>query len=98
MGRFFQTKRLFRPGQIYNQVISFNDDIQGTGSITLAGILAAMKVKNEKMSDQVYLVNGAGAGGVGIAEQIRTELMAQGMDEASATARISPWIQRCCHQ
>jgi malate dehydrogenase (oxaloacetate-decarboxylating) len=70
------------------QVISFNDDIQGTGSITLAGILAAMKSKNEKMTDQIYLVNGAGAGGVGIAEQIRTELIEQGMDETSATAQI----------
>ncbi|WDP89051.1 MAG: NAD-dependent malic enzyme [Desulfobacter sp.] len=70
------------------EVISFNDDIQGTGSIALAGILAAMKVKNEKMTDQVYLVHGAGAGGVGIAEQIQTELMEQGMDQAQAAARI----------
>ncbi len=70
------------------EVISFNDDIQGTGSIALAGILAAMKVKNEKMTDQVYLVNGAGAGGMGIAEQIQTELMEQGMDEGAAAARI----------
>ncbi len=70
------------------EVISFNDDIQGTGSIALAGILAAMKVKKEKMTDQVYLVHGAGAGGIGIAEQIRTELMEQGMDEKDATARI----------
>ena len=70
------------------QVISFNDDIQGTGAIALAGILAAMKTKNEKMTDQVYLVNGAGAGGIGIAEQILTELMEQGMDEMSAKARI----------
>ena len=66
------------------EVISFNDDIQGTGSIALAGILAAMKVKNEKMTDQVYLVNGAGAGGMGIAEQIQTELMEQGMDEGGS--------------
>lgn len=70
------------------EVISFNDDIQGTGSIALAGILAAMKAKKEKMTDQVYLVHGAGAGGIGIAEQIRTELMEQGMDEKDATARI----------
>ncbi|SMC52897.1 malate dehydrogenase (oxaloacetate-decarboxylating) [Desulfocicer vacuolatum DSM 3385] len=69
-------------------VISFNDDIQGTGSIALAGILAAMKVKKEKMTDQVYLIHGAGAGGIGIAEQIQTELMEQGMDEKEADARI----------
>ncbi len=70
------------------EVISFNDDIQGTGSVALAGILAAMKVKKEKMTDQVYLVHGAGAGGIGIAEQIQTELMEQGMGEADAIARI----------
>ncbi len=70
------------------ELISFNDDIQGTGSIALAGILAAMKVKKETMSDQVYLVHGAGAGGVGIAEQIQTELMEQGLEEDGATACI----------
>ncbi|MDA3791683.1 MAG: NAD-dependent malic enzyme [Desulfobacula sp.] len=71
-----------------NEVISFNDDIQGTGSVAVAGILAAMKVSKEKMTDQVYLVNGAGAGGVGIADQIQTELVEQGLDEKDATARI----------
>ncbi len=71
-----------------NEVISFNDDIQGTGSITLAGILAAMKVKKEKMTDQVFLVNGAGAGGVGIAEQIQTELVEQGMSPEAAADKI----------
>jgi len=70
------------------EVISFNDDIQGTGSVALAGILAAMKIKKEKMTDQVYLVHGAGAGGIGIAQQIQVELMEQGMVEADAIARI----------
>jgi malate dehydrogenase (oxaloacetate-decarboxylating) len=70
------------------EVVSFNDDIQGTGSVALAGIIAAMRVKNEKMTDQVYLVHGAGAGGVGIAEQIQTELMEQGLSEQQAIDRI----------
>lgn len=70
------------------EVVSFNDDIQGTGSIALAGIVAAMKVKKERMTEQVYLVHGAGAGGVGIAEQIQTELMELGMGEEDAIARI----------
>jgi malate dehydrogenase (oxaloacetate-decarboxylating) len=71
-----------------NEVISFNDDIQGTGSVALTGIIAAMKVKKKKMTDQVYLIHGAGAGGVGIAEQIQTELMELGMGEAEAIAKI----------
>ncbi|MCF6249313.1 MAG: oxaloacetate-decarboxylating malate dehydrogenase [Desulfobacula sp.] len=70
------------------EVISFNDDIQGTGSIALAGVLAAMKVKKEKMIDQIYLVHGAGAGGIGIAEQIQTELIELGMSDTDAAARI----------
>ena len=69
-------------------LISFNDDIQGTGSIALAGILAAMKIKKEKIEDQVFLINGAGAGGVGIAEQIATELMESGLAHDEALARI----------
>ena len=71
-----------------DQVISFNDDIQGTGAITLAGILAAMKSKKQSFTDQVFLVHGAGAGGVGIAEQIMTELMEQGLDENAAKNKI----------
>ncbi|RLC05046.1 MAG: NAD-dependent malic enzyme [Deltaproteobacteria bacterium] len=70
------------------ELISFNDDIQGTGAVALAGILAAMKVKKENMTDQVYLVHGAGAGGIGIAEQIETELIEQGLDRQDAIARI----------
>ena len=69
-------------------LISFNDDIQGTGSIALAGILAAMKVKKEHIKDQVFLINGAGAGGIGIAEQIETELLESGLSEEEARARI----------
>ena len=71
-----------------DKLISFNDDIQGTGSIALAGIIAAMKVKKEELTRQVYLIHGAGAGGIGIAEQIQTELMEQGLGEQDAIDRI----------
>ncbi len=71
-----------------HDLISFNDDIQGTGAVTLAAILAAMKIKEEPLSDQVFLVHGAGAGGVGIAEQIETALLEQGLQEAEARALI----------
>ena len=71
-----------------HHLISFNDDVQGTGSVALAGILAAMKVKKESMKDQIFLVHGAGAGGIGIAEQIHTELMAQGLSKEQANQRI----------
>ncbi len=71
-----------------HDLISFNDDIQGTGAITLAGIFSAMKIKNELITDQVYLIHGAGAGGVGIAEQIDVALIEAGLDPEAARARI----------
>ncbi|MDD5758031.1 MAG: NAD-dependent malic enzyme [Desulfobulbaceae bacterium] len=71
-----------------HDLISFNDDIQGTGAITLAAILTAMKIKKELLRDQIFLVHGAGAGGVGVAEQIEAALLAEGLNEKEARARI----------
>ncbi len=71
-----------------HDLISFNDDIQGTGAVTLAAIFAAMKIKKEKIRDQVFLVHGAGAGGIGIAEQIETALIEHGLRENEARRRI----------
>lgn len=71
-----------------DDLISFNDDIQGTGAVTLAGIFAALKITKESLSDQVYLIHGAGAGGVGIAEQIEAGLLEEGMSSEEARARI----------
>jgi malate dehydrogenase (oxaloacetate-decarboxylating) len=71
-----------------HDLISFNDDIQGTGAVTLAGILTAMRIKLEKLEDQVFLVHGAGAGGVGVAEQIGTALVEAGLTEEEAKDRI----------
>ncbi len=71
-----------------HDLISFNDDIQGTGAVTLAAILTAMKIKQEKLADQVYLIHGAGAGGVGVAEQIKVALVEQGLSKQEAADRI----------
>ena len=85
----FSKQNAFTIRDVYlHDLISFNDDVQGTGAIALAGILAAMKVKKEKMTDQVFLVHGAGAGGIGIAEQIHTELIESGLSEEEASAKI----------
>jgi malate dehydrogenase (oxaloacetate-decarboxylating) len=71
-----------------HDLVSFNDDIQGTGAVTLAAVLSAMKIKKEPLTKQVYLIYGAGAGGVGVAEQIETALAEGGLDPEEARARI----------
>jgi malate dehydrogenase (oxaloacetate-decarboxylating) len=69
-------------------VPSFNDDIQGTGAVALAGVISACKLKGERLADQRFIVYGAGAGGVGVALAIYEGLLREGLDEAAATARI----------
>lgn len=71
-----------------HDLISFNDDIQGTGAVTLAAVLTAMKIKKESLADQVFLIHGAGAGGVGVAEQLETALIESGLSAAEARKRI----------
>ncbi len=71
-----------------DDLISFNEDIQGTGAITLAGILTAMKIKAERLQDQVFLIHGAGTCGIGVAEQLEISLMEQGLTEQEAHDRI----------
>lgn len=67
---------------------SFNDDIQGTGAVVLAGILATCRAKHHKITDETFLVYGAGAGGVGVAEQIIAGLVDAGMSRDDAIARV----------
>ena len=71
-----------------DSLVSFNDDIQGTGAVTLSAIVSAMKIKRSLITDQVFLIHGAGAGGVGIGQQIMVALMAEGLSESEAKDRI----------
>ena len=67
---------------------SFNDDIQGTGAVALAGILAACHLRNESLKDEIFVIHGAGAGGVGVAWAIREGLVQAGLSRAEARARV----------
>ena len=74
--------------QYIDQLPSFNDDIQGTGAVVLAGIIGATKIKGETLTEQIYAVYGAGAGGVGVADQIFAGLLKEGMSHQQARDRI----------
>ena len=67
---------------------SFNDDIQGTGAVALAGVLSACKLRGESLRDQRIVVFGAGAGGLGVAIALREGMVREGLSRAEATARI----------
>ncbi|HJA72917.1 MAG TPA: NAD-dependent malic enzyme [Candidatus Limosilactobacillus faecipullorum] len=62
----------------------FNDDIQGTGIICLAGVLGALNISKQKLADQKFLTFGAGTAGMGIAKMLFDEMVRQGMEPAEA--------------
>ena len=67
---------------------SFNDDIQGTGAVALAGMISACRVKKEALREQRVVVLGAGAGGIGVAWAITQGLIHDGLSEDEARSRI----------
>lgn len=67
---------------------TFNDDIQGTGIVTLGGIFGAMGITGEKLVDQVYLCYGGGTAGAGIASRVLREMVSQGLSEEEAYERF----------
>ncbi len=68
----------------------FNDDMQGTGAIVLAGLLNALRVTGTRWRDQRVVVFGGGTAGVGIADQIRDQIARDGLDAGQATGQV--WI------
>ncbi len=71
-----------------DQLCTFNDDIQGTGAVTLAGLLAAVEVTGSKLADQRVVMLGAGSAATGISDQIVLALLREGCSEEEALARI----------
>ena len=70
-----------------NQVLCFNDDIQGTASVALAGILGSLRLSGKKLTEQKLLFFGAGEAGTGIGELFVAAAREEGMSEADARAR-----------
>lgn len=73
-----------------NRICSFNDDIQGTAAVGVGGILAAMRFKQQKLADQVFLFFGAGSAGIGIADLLCTAMEKEGLSADEARKRC--WL------
>ncbi|MBZ5969719.1 NAD-dependent malic enzyme [Leuconostoc gelidum subsp. gasicomitatum] len=67
-----------------NKIATFNDDIQGTGMIVLAGIFGALNISKERLIDQTFVTFGAGTAGMDIVNQIFTELQEAGLSAKEA--------------
>lgn len=71
-----------------DEIPCFNDDIQGTGAVVLAGLISACRQKGEKLEDQRIVVVGAGAGGVGVAKVIQDGLVNAGLSREQARRQM----------
>ncbi len=73
-----------------NRLLTFNDDIQGTGAVNLAAVLAAIRATGTTLSDQRVIIFGAGTAGTGIADQLLAAMADDGLSAEQASARFWP--------
>jgi malate dehydrogenase (oxaloacetate-decarboxylating)(NADP+) len=72
-----------------DKYLVYNDDIQGTASVTIAGLMTALQIKGGKLMDQKILFLGAGSAAIGIANMIVTAMVDEGLSKAGAQQQIS---------
>ena len=86
----FKKSNAFRLLERYRErLLSFNDDIQGTAAVALAGVIAACRATSTPLAKQRVVILGAGAAGVGIARQLRDAMHRDGLDEAGVQRAIA---------
>lgn len=73
-----------------DQLVTFNDDIQGTAAVTAGAIFSAVRASGERLRDQQVVMLGAGSAGVGVADSLREAFVADGLSEAEARQRF--WL------
>ena len=73
-----------------NELLTFNDDIQGTAAVALGAILAAIKVTGKSLSDQQVVIFGAGSAAIGVADGLRAAMKEEGLTEQEACSRF--WL------
>jgi malate dehydrogenase (oxaloacetate-decarboxylating) len=71
-----------------DEICTFNDDMQGTGAITLAAAISAVRVCGTSLRNQRVVIYGAGTAGIGIADQIRNAIVGEGISTADAARRF----------
>ncbi|WP_235379251.1 malic enzyme-like NAD(P)-binding protein [Candidatus Coxiella mudrowiae] len=85
MGAFFERTNAYRNLIKYRDVMySFNDDIQGTGAVTLGAILAALKITHSTPGEQRIVIYGGSTAGIGITDTIFRAVSQNGLSEAEA--------------
>ena len=77
-------------GRYRDRVCTFNDDIQGTGAVTLSGLLAATKAVGTRLADQRVVILGAGSSAIGISDQLVSALVSKGVAETAARSAV--WL------
>lgn len=82
------TEALHYLARYRDKVCCFNDDIQGTGSVIVAGLETAMRITGESLKDQRVLFLGAGSAAIGIADMIASAMKLEGLTEEQAKSRI----------
>jgi len=73
-----------------DQLLTFNDDIQGTAAVALGAVLGAIKVAGRSLTDQQIVMFGAGSAGIGVADGLRAAMKGEGLSESEA--RIRFWV------
>lgn len=85
----FGKQNAFRNLERYRErILSFNDDIQGTGATAVAALMTAMRIKHSRFQDERFVIVGMGQAGTGIAMNIRAMLKEEGLGDDAALSRI----------
>ena len=73
-----------------DQLVTFNDDIQGTAAVTAGAIFSAVRVSRKRLRDQQVVMLGAGSAGIGVADSLREAMVADGLSEQEARSHF--WL------